>query len=133
MRELGAVEAIEAFVGRYQSERADDVEDVDGDMLLFQWGTYGWGGPPSFQYEIARQFVVAGFGAEEADDAMWQLHLTLHYPVTDVTASLGAGNRWCTRLDGVSEFRAFIVRTTATDYAVETHPERVELWLDRSG
>jgi hypothetical protein len=42
----------------YVSERADDVDlSADGDMLLFQWGTYDRAKGPIFQYDITRQLL----------------------------------------------------------------------------
>jgi hypothetical protein len=78
-----------------------------GDMLLFQWGTYDWhdGKGPSFQFELARQFVIAGFEPDRADDAIWQLRVTLHYAPSDATAAVGDGNRWCERMPDTSAFR----------------------------
>jgi hypothetical protein len=107
---LNAEEAVDVAIAFFESERADDVEAQEGDMLLFQWGTYDWrdGNGPSFQFELARQFVVAGFDPEEADDAMWQLRLTLHYAPSEAAAVVGAGDRWCERAEDVGAFRAFI-------------------------
>src|SRR5579862_7477019 len=107
---LTAKEAADAAIGFFESERADDVEAETGDTLLFQWGTYDWhdGTGPSFQFELARQFVVAGFSPEQADDAMWQLRLTLHYPASEAADAVGAGYRWCERTADAEAFHMFI-------------------------
>jgi hypothetical protein len=132
---LTAEAAVEEAIRFFEAERADDVEDVQGDMLLFQWGTYDWqhGKGPSFQFEMARQFVVAGFEPEDADDAMWQLRLTLHYAPFDAGTSVGAGDQWCTNVENVGEFRAFIRGTEAFTFAMANRPDRIELSLDQVG
>jgi hypothetical protein len=133
--QLSAEEAVDAAIGFFESERADDVEAEMGDMLLFQWGTYDWhdGSGSSFQFELARQFVVAGSAPEQADDAMWQLRLTLHYPPSGAADAVGAGDRWCERVADVGAFRTFIRTTPALTFAAGAGPDRVELSLDQVG
>ena len=133
--QLSAGEAVDTAIGFFESERADDVEAEMGDMLLYQWGTYDWhdGNGPSFQFELARQFVIAGFSPEQADDGMWQLCLTLHYPPSEATEAIGAGHRWCERVADVGAFRTYIRTTAALTFASGTSPDRVVLTLDQVG
>lgn len=135
LSKLSAEQAVDAAVAFFESVRATDVESEFGDMLLFQWGTCDWrdGNGPSFQFELARQFSVAGFDSEEADDALWQLRLTLHYPPSEVTAAVGAGERWCENMSDVADFRTFIQTTPAMALAAAADPDRVELTLDPAG
>jgi hypothetical protein len=132
---LTAEEAADAAIGFFESERADDVEAETGDMLLFQWGTYDWhdGNGPSFQLELARQFVLAGFAPDQADDAMWQLRLTLHYPASEAADALGAGHKWCERVADTDAFRTFIRTTPVMAFAAATGADRVELSPDQVG
>jgi hypothetical protein len=132
---LTAEEALEALVAFFESEPANGVEAEMGDMLLFQWGTYDWhdGGGPSFQFELARQFVLAGFDSKQADDAMWQLRLTLHYAPSRVAAEVGAGDRWCERVADVGGFRTFVRSTSAMTFAAAANPDRVELSFHQVG
>ena len=90
---LGPTRAFEAMLAFYENERASECDlDADGDMLLFQWGTYDWDGHGAhFEVGIARQFIASG--AE--DDEIWQLHVTFRAEPDDVTAALASGNRWC--------------------------------------
>ena len=54
-------EAIAAMCEFYAHQRAEGAElDQDGDMLLYQWGVYGWNEPEMFQVDITRQFMVTG-------------------------------------------------------------------------
>ncbi|HEY6277636.1 MAG TPA: hypothetical protein VIX86_15025 [Streptosporangiaceae bacterium] len=124
---LNAEEAVDTAIGFFESERADDVEAEMGDMLLFQWGTYDWhdGNGPSFQFELARQFVVAGFAPDQADDAMWQLHLTLHYRLRELPMRSGRAT------DGVNESRmpALSARSSAPHRRWPSLPRRAPIEL----
>ncbi len=82
----------------YQSVKPVGCDGPDGDMLLFQWGTYDWGAGRHFELNITRQFIEEDL---EGDDAISQLSLTFRFDPTDQLEELGAGNRWC---DGPSEF-----------------------------
>ena len=118
--ELDAEQATRAMVDHYIEWRADEVDvDEDGDMLLFQWGSYG-----SFQYNVTRQLITQ---AEDDEDEIWQLSLTLHYPEDDDTGRLGSGERWCYSPDELDEFVRFIEGATPTAFARSRSPERVEL------
>jgi hypothetical protein len=49
----GALAAVGAMCDFYATVRAADTDlDANGDMLLFQWGTYDWSSGPSFAYNI---------------------------------------------------------------------------------
>jgi hypothetical protein len=134
---LTAEQAVEGAIAFFESVRFDDVEaeERDGDMLLFQWGTYDWrdGAGPSFQFDLARQFIIAGSDPEDDDDAMWQLHLTLHYAPTEATAAVGAGHRWCHRVADAGSFGTFIRSTPAMAVAAGAPPDRVEIGFDQAG
>lgn len=118
-------------VAWYEGQRATDamaLED-DGDMLLFQWGTYDWGEGPSFEYDMTRQFVA---GPDEIDDHyIWQLSLTRHYGATAAALALGSGNRWCSTPVEAEDFRKHIIASPATAYVGNLKPIRTELILDR--
>ena len=84
---------IQAMLGFYQDRRVDGCDPTgDGDMLLFQWGTYDWGEGERFELDLTRQVILPD---EEDDDAIWQLHLTYRFPTSPKLASLESGNRWC--------------------------------------
>jgi hypothetical protein len=127
---LDAFAAVDAMIEFYVTRRAEDTNLTrDGDMLLFQWGTYDWGNGPSFRYDITRQFI-AGLGD---DEDFWQLSLTLHYEPSDATQALGSGNRWCSVPDDAEDFKAFIREHPSSDYAASATPQRVELDLEPAG
>ena len=55
----------------YASERCDGcVLEEDGDMLLFQWGTYNWGDSTHFELNITRQLMPGG---EDGDGGFRQV------------------------------------------------------------
>jgi hypothetical protein len=131
---LDARSAVESTIDFYVNARADDVDpEDDGDMLLFQWGTYDWGDGPAFEYDITRQLITGGSGAEDADNALWQLSLTLEYEPNDQTQALGSGEKWCSGLAGVDELRGVIETAPATIYARRSIPRTVELHFGPAG
>jgi hypothetical protein len=134
---LTAKQAVEGAIAFFESVRFDDVEaeERDGDMLLFQWGTYDWhdGAGLSFQFDLARQLIIVGSDPEDDDDAMWQLHLTLHYAPSEANAAVGAGHRWCHRVADARPFETFILSTRAMTVAASAPPDRVEIGLDQAG
>ncbi len=106
---------IEAMVGWYQDVRVVDAVglDQDGDMVLFQFGVFDFGTGPSFQYDLTRQLVVPG----SADDGIWQLSATVHYPVSVSAEDLGRGSRWCPDPAEAAEFKRFLLNHPATEFA----------------
>ncbi len=96
---------VELMLRFYGDERAEGCPfECDGDMLLYQWGTYDWGEGASFEFNITRQFITpAG-----EDDEIEQLSLTFRFSPASVPGGLGEGNRWCRTPDDLSAFREFI-------------------------
>lgn len=74
------------------------VEDVnkeeDGDMVLFQYGTYDWGSGEFFEVDLVRQLMPPGEDDEEDDDVIFQLQCTFRYVPTDSLRALGSFDRW---------------------------------------
>lgn len=132
VEDLDAQAAVTAMLGFYAAERADDVDlDTDGDMILFQWGTYDWrpGPRPGFEYNITRQF----FDEDDDDDeseGIWQLGLTVFFPPGEENARLRSGNRWLERPAGIPEFASWIAGLSATAYCAGRRPLRTELAWD---
>ena len=118
----GAVTQVLSF---YREVRvADCALDADGDMLLFQWGVYDWGGGPSFQFDLTRQFIS---GVD--DDAIRQLSLVLQFAPSEQLRALTPGNRWCHSPAQLPEFETFVRRSEAYLAVVEAMPDRVEFDL----
>ena len=121
---MNGAEALSAMAEFFVSERADGCDATrQGDMLLYQWGTFDWGDGPSFQFDITRQFIVG----DGEDDEIFQLRFTLHYPVSDEAKALGSGNRWCKSLTQLDDFQNFIRQSAAYAFAAQRSAERVEI------
>jgi len=102
---------VEAALDFYVAAPASDLAlDGDADMLLFQFGVYDWGKGEHFEFDITRQFIIAG---AEGDDAISQLHCTTYYEPTAVLRAIGRGNRWCASRADLPEFRRFVLATGA--------------------
>ncbi|MFN0056543.1 MAG: hypothetical protein ACKV0T_30725 [Planctomycetales bacterium] len=125
---LTPVAGVEAMLTYYTEERADGCPlDQDGDMLLFQWGTYDWGAGPAFEVSIVRQFIVAN----EEDDEPRQLDLQFRFAPA-AGASAGKGNCWCESPDRLPEFQRFIMGSPALEAVGNLSPESVELRFGRT-
>ena len=127
MASMTPVVAIEAMTDWFAEQRVEGVVPGNGDMLLFQWGTYGWSGKSSFEFEVVRQFIVDD---EEDDAAFWQLHLTLYFPPDE---TLGPEEHWCYGVEDVAEFRAAILANATVERMAGSHPERVRLYMEEAG
>lgn len=96
---------IELMLDFYRDERAEGCPlESDGDMLLYQWGTYDWGNGESFEFNITRQLICS----DGEDDDIQQLSLTFKFVPTSLPSDLGEGNRWCQMPDELPAFRKFI-------------------------
>jgi hypothetical protein len=121
---LSPSRGLEMMMAFYRTVRFDDVDlAADGDMLLYQWGTYDWGEGESFEFDITRQLIL-GIGE---DEDIFQLSLTFKFQPTVALRQLGAGNRWCHSLEEVEEFRSFIDSSPAIIAVRQATPSRVQL------
>ena len=104
----------------YSRVRAEDCDvAADGDMLLFQWGTYDWGAGLHFSFNITRQFIP-GLTTDppmEADFPILQLSWTFAFKPRPDLRALSSGNRWCHNPGSLPEFDAY-VRSLAVHSAV---------------
>ena len=122
---LSVHDGLATMMEHYRTARADDCSlDEDGDMLLFQWGTYDWGRGPFFEIDLTRQFATG----DGDDENIWQLSLTfMFWP----TRTLAAGHRWCARPGELDEFARFLWSHPAL--ALTDEPVRVELDYNPAG
>lgn len=108
LNELNADQAVTVMLDFYRDQRAEDCDlEADGDMLLYQWGTYDWGSGRFFEFDLTRQFIT---GSDVDDDDIWQLSLKFEFTPTDELLLLKDGNRWCYYPDqeSTNEFESFI-------------------------
>jgi len=99
-------DAFTAMLAFFRDVRAENCQEDDHDMLLFQWGTYDWGRGRHFEFDITRQFISDR--STDGDD-IWQLHATFRFPPTAELDALGRGNRWCHSLAALPEFESFVL------------------------
>jgi hypothetical protein len=117
---LSVRDGVDAMLEFYRTTRVDDCAiDSDGDMLLFQWGTYDRGQGARFELDITRQFIPEGAD----DDDIWQLSLTFVFPPNEIAS----GNRWCTTPDELDELATFVRSNAAYLAATQLTPKGVEL------
>jgi hypothetical protein len=119
-----------AMLAFYAAVRVVDCDlDCDGDMLLFQWGTFDWGAGCRFEVDITRQFI-AGCGE---DHNIWQLQLTFAFPPSDLLRAIGKGDRWCRSPAELADLASYIEAHPALA-AVGTRPDaRVTLHYQCAG
>lgn len=115
--------AFEAMVAFFRDMPATDCDRAaNGDMLLFQWGTYDWGKGRAFECDITRQFITGG-----EDEDIWQLHFTIRFRSSDALSALGAGSRWCGSREELAEFAAFVYGTQAFRLVADSRDGEAEL------
>jgi hypothetical protein len=114
----------------YKDTRASDVDlDANGDMLLFQWGTYDWGKGEQFEFYVTRQLI----GGTGEDDDIWQLNLTYCFPPSETLRKMGEGHRWCSRPDQLDAFELFITSHPAFGLVGSRDDGQVQLYYECAG
>ena len=104
---LTAEKLVEISVSMFQSLKVDDVPDhPDCDMLLFQYGVYGWGDQSGrrFSLDVTRQFMT------EDEDEPYQLSFTLFYE-PEGFKNCDDYNCWSFDFSGLEDWAAHIKTT----------------------
>jgi hypothetical protein len=114
---------IELMLAFYREVRASSPLAEDGDMLLYQWGTYDWGEGESYEVDITRQFI-------DEEHEIRQLSLTFHYPPTEVFRAVGQGNEWCRSPKELNDFRSWILSAASYTAVSNQRAARVSVELD---
>lgn len=128
---LTLMKGIQLALDFYKDVRADGCAlDADGDMLLFQWGTYDQSQGRTFQFDITRQFIVSK-GDEDA--AISQLSFRFYFAPSASSDAIKGGNRWCSTPDELKEFEAFIVGSVAYRAVEASLPSQVTLRYSTAG
>jgi hypothetical protein len=96
----------------------------DGDMLLFQWGTYDWGSGRNFELNITRQFIEE---AAQDDDAISQLSLTYRFEPTTELEGIEPGNLICEGSQASTVVRDFAVTHPAFVAVADQKPKAAKL------
>jgi hypothetical protein len=122
--DLNLANGCEALFNFYQDLRPHGrvfEQHEDADMLLFQWGTYDWGTGENFTFNLTRQLIL---GADAEDDDIWQLGLTFEFEPDSELRRLGRGNKWCSSLSELPEFREYVYRSAAFTSCTERQIRR---------
>jgi hypothetical protein len=122
---------IEEAIDLYEKTRVEGTNvDQDGDMLLFQWGTFDWGDGKNFEVDLTRQITLDLPDPDDAADSMQQLHLQLLYPCSASTENLGRGSKWCGSPGTLSEFKRFLSESDVFLFASTVQPAKIAVSLD---
>ncbi|MDB6122424.1 MAG: hypothetical protein JWQ71_1417 [Pedosphaera sp.] len=122
---LTLAEGIQFMMDFYQQVRAEDCPlEEDGDMLLYEWGTYDADKGRLFQCGITRQFIQAD---SEGDDGMSQLSLKFYFQPSAASDALESGNEWCYSPEGVEDFDSFMKGNAAFQAVQSTKPAKVAI------
>ncbi len=121
---------ISCMLDFYRDERVEDcrIED-DGDMLLYQWGTYDWGQGRWFDLNITRQFIPQG----GEDDDIFQLSVTAKYSPAPDLDELCSGNKWCGSPDEFPQFEEFVRGSNALKHLTGRPGDKVAITCNLTG
>lgn len=119
-------ELLSLVVSLYEKQRIEGTEiEEDGDMLLFQWGTYDWGKGNFFEIDLTRQTMLAIDDPDDASESMRQLRTTLLFTPTSETQKIGEGNQWCSSPDSVEQFLEFIKSSVAFTWITKNTAHKI--------
>jgi hypothetical protein len=114
IQSLNSRQLVEVMLEFYVRSRAIGLsQELQSDMLLFQWGAYDWGQGRNFEFDMTRQFIRR----VEDTSLISQLSLKASYPPAAHLTTMEQGNRWCKSPKEVPEFGEFI-RSSAAYRAV---------------
>lgn len=110
----------------YENSRIDNTNlDENGDMLLFQWGSYDWGQGLTFELDLTRQAIPS----DREDPPILQLRCTYRYDPAEFHDT-GEGNRWCHNPSQLDEFRQFVFSSEAFSLAASQQHNALEIDLE---
>jgi hypothetical protein len=107
---LSVRDGFESMLDFYRDMRANGCAlEEDGDMLLFQWGTYLTLRPDGFlddasNLNLTRQLIPEG----AQDDDIWQLGITFEFAPAEFRG-LRSGDKWCHSLEELPQFRKYVL------------------------
>lgn len=123
---------LEHAISIYESKRVDNtVIDNDGDMLLFQWGTYDWGQERFFEVDLTRQIILDLDDPDDAADSMQQLKIVLKYATHAETDAIESGNMWCHSPIETNEFSVLVKSSNAFGWIQRKEPINLKVSLGR--
>ncbi len=130
LKTLSLHDGVDLMLDFYQKEHVVGCAiDQDGDMLLYQWGTYNWGKGEVFEFNITRQLIVE----EDEDENIWQLSLIFEFKLAEALQHIGQGNHWYHDLDQVETFRRAITESVAFLQLAHAVPIKARLSFEIAG
>ncbi len=117
-------EGVVQMLDFYNAVPVEGCSGASGDMLLFQWGTFDWGGGKNFELDVTRQFIESEL---QDDDAISQLHLTFAFHPNQELVALGEGNCWCKVKTDIDSFRTFVLSSTSLIAVANEDPQGVSI------
>lgn len=128
---LPMAEAFLLLITFFETDPADGAkpDEEDGDMMLYQWGTYGRrsGLGPGFEINLTRQVIYP----DRADQEIWQLGLTYGFEPSPTFAALKSGEEWCHSKEEALAFRQMILASPALIACQNSEPLRVQIGWQR--
>ena len=125
LSKLTPVQGFSCMLDFYKNIRVEGCTlEQDGDMILFQWGTFPFDGTSSFQLDITRQFILSD---PNADQSMSQLSLKFYFSASKQVDDLKKGNKWCNLPSKLNEFKAFIESNEAYSLLKSISPIKTSL------
>lgn len=115
----------------YRDMRGDKAAPLehDGDMLLFQYGTFDFGNGPKFDLNLTRQLT---YGDTSDDPEIWQLQLTYSFQPDSDWAVIGSHNAWCPNPESLDQFMRDVLASEAIKRAADREPFSVSLTWDNA-
>ena len=121
---LTAVASILEFYENYKA--AAEIINPDDDMLLFQYGTYDWGGKGrQFELNLTRQIIDAN------DEEYYQVKLTLYYKAADI-GEIENYNLWSIDTESIKTWEETIVETNGFKRAAKVKPFDFKIELTKT-
>ena len=131
VEDLPIAEAFAHLVRFYRTQTAEGArpDEEDGDMLLYQWGTYDWqdGTGSRFEISLTRQLIYP----EGEDQEIWQLSLTYGFESSPAFAQLKGGEEWCSSKEKAQEFLDMILASPAFAACRDGTPLRMQIGWGR--
>ncbi|MEM5515015.1 hypothetical protein WNY79_19195 [Pseudoalteromonas sp. AS84] len=120
---------ISFIIDLYEGNRIENtVMENDGDMLLFQCGRDSLS-KDYFIVDITRQIIPDLEDVDDATDAMQQLSTTFKFLPSETAFALSTTSKWCSALNEVNSFKAFIENSPAFQWATKNNLVKIDIEL----
>jgi hypothetical protein len=119
-----AKQAVDRFIYFFENYKLNiELDDVEDDMLLFQYGHYDWNGNgEQFEFNLTRQFAIPD------EDEFLQLSLTLYYSAASIE-KLKSFNSWSVDFDTIEEWKLMIEHSEGFKKTIEQKVNKVMINL----